>query len=156
MPVWHLFLLRHYKSMLLFFYFRIYFLALIILEGWFLPFVFDKLRQVLRIEQKRRNDFCVLNFVTLRCGILTLKTSDLFFRSFRFLRQNEAFSATEQNENIKIIPSFLLIIFYSTTISTLSMASKSSFWASSKVSPLVMICPIRCGPTWNLCTSSPG
>ena len=36
-------------------------------------------------------------FVTLRCGILTLKTSDSFFRSFRFLRQNEAFSATEQN-----------------------------------------------------------
>ena len=38
-----------------------------------------------------------LDFVTLRCGILTLKTSDSFFRSFRFLRQNEAFSATEQN-----------------------------------------------------------
>ncbi len=35
--------------------------------------------------------------MTLRCGILTLKTSDSFFRSFRFLRQNEAFSATEQN-----------------------------------------------------------
>ena len=39
-----------------------------------------------------------LDFVTLRCGILTLKTSDSFFRSFRFLRQNEAFSATEQNQ----------------------------------------------------------
>ena len=38
-----------------------------------------------------------LDFVTLRCGILTLKTSDSFFRSFRFLRQNEAFSTTEQN-----------------------------------------------------------
>ena len=36
--------------------------------------------------------------MTLRCGILTLKTSDSFFRSFRFLRQNEAFSATEQNQ----------------------------------------------------------
>ena len=137
MPVWHLFLLRHYRSMPLFFYLsrdRYY-----------------------GESNKRRNDFCVLNFVTLRCGILTLKTSDLFFRSFRFLRQNEAFSATEQNENTK---SFLLfwgdIIFYSTTISTLSIASKSSSWASSKVSPLVMICPIRCGPTWNLCTSSPG
>ena len=35
--------------------------------------------------------------MTLRCGILTLKTSDSFFRSFRFLRQNEAFSVTEQN-----------------------------------------------------------
>ena len=39
-----------------------------------------------------------LDFVTLRCGILTLKTSDSFLRSFRFLRQNEAFSATEQNQ----------------------------------------------------------
>ena len=39
-----------------------------------------------------------MHFVTLRCGILTLKTSDSFFRSFRFLRQNEAFSATEQNQ----------------------------------------------------------
>ena len=36
--------------------------------------------------------------MTLRCGILTLKTSDSFFRSFRFLRQNETFSATEQNQ----------------------------------------------------------
>ena len=36
--------------------------------------------------------------MTLRCGILTLKTSDSFFRSFRFLRQNEAFSATEQKQ----------------------------------------------------------
>ena len=39
--------------------------------------------------------------MTLRCRILTLKTSDLFFRSFRFLRQNEAFSATEQNQTYK-------------------------------------------------------
>ena len=39
--------------------------------------------------------------MTLRCGILTLKTSDSFFRSFRFLRQNEAFSATEQNQTYK-------------------------------------------------------
>ena len=39
-----------------------------------------------------------MHFVTLRCKILTLKTSDSFFRSFRFLRQNEAFSATEQNQ----------------------------------------------------------
>ncbi|MFR8934074.1 MAG: hypothetical protein ACLVH4_12965, partial [Lachnospira pectinoschiza] len=39
--------------------------------------------------------------VTLRCEILTLKTSDSFFRSFRFLRQNEAFSATEQNQTYK-------------------------------------------------------
>ena len=36
--------------------------------------------------------------VTLRYGILTLKTSDSFFRSFCFLRQNEMFSATEQNQ----------------------------------------------------------
>ncbi len=40
-------------------------------------------------------------FVTLRCGILTLKTSDSFFRSFRFLRQNGAFRATEQNQIYK-------------------------------------------------------
>ena len=40
-------------------------------------------------------------FVTLCCGILTLKTSDSFFRSFRFLRQNGAFSATEQNQIYK-------------------------------------------------------
>ena len=39
--------------------------------------------------------------MTLRCGILTLKTSDLFFRSFRFSRQNETFSATEQNQTYK-------------------------------------------------------
>ena len=47
-----------------------------------------------------------LNFVTLRYGILTLKTSDSFFRSFRFLRQNEAFSATEQNQTYKNSLSF--------------------------------------------------
>ena len=40
-------------------------------------------------------------FVTLRYGILTLKTSDSFFRSFRFLRQNGAFSTTEQNQTYK-------------------------------------------------------
>ena len=39
--------------------------------------------------------------MTLCCGILTLKTSDLFFRSFRFSRQNETFSATEQNQTYK-------------------------------------------------------
>ena len=42
-----------------------------------------------------------MHFVTLCCGILTLKTSDSFFRSFRFLRQNGAFSATEQNQIYK-------------------------------------------------------
>ena len=42
-----------------------------------------------------------MHFVTLRCGILTLKTSDSFFRSFCFLRQNGAFSATEQNQTYK-------------------------------------------------------
>ena len=42
-----------------------------------------------------------MHFVTLRCGILTLKTPDSFFRSFRFLRQNGAFSATEQNQIYK-------------------------------------------------------
>ena len=47
---------------------------------------------------KKREFLQVLHFVTLCCGILTLKTSDSFFRSFRFLRQNEAFSATEQNQ----------------------------------------------------------
>ena len=36
--------------------------------------------------------------MTLRCEILTLKTSHSFFRSFRFLRKYEAFSATEQNQ----------------------------------------------------------
>ena len=40
-------------------------------------------------------------FVTLCCGILTLKTSDSFFRSFCFLRQNGAFSAMEQNQTYK-------------------------------------------------------
>ena len=39
--------------------------------------------------------------MTLCCGILTLKTSDSFFRSFCFLRQNEALSATEQNQTYK-------------------------------------------------------
>ena len=42
-----------------------------------------------------------MHFVILRCGILTLKTPDSFFRSFRFLRQNGAFSATEQNQIYK-------------------------------------------------------
>ena len=42
-----------------------------------------------------------MHFVTLRCGILTLKTPDSFFRNFRFLRQNGAFSATEQNQIYK-------------------------------------------------------
>ena len=42
-----------------------------------------------------------MHFVTLRCGILTLKTSDSFFRSFRFLRQNGAFRTTEQNQIYK-------------------------------------------------------
>ena len=42
-----------------------------------------------------------MHFVTLRCEILTLKTSDSFFRSFCFLRQNEALSATEQNQTYK-------------------------------------------------------
>ena len=48
--------------------------------------------------------------MTLRCGILTLKTSDSFFRSFRFLRQNEAFSATEQN--LTYNHSFFFIIVF--------------------------------------------
>ena len=48
--------------------------------------------------------------MTLRCGILTLKTSDSFFRSFRFLRQNEAFSATEQNLTYNY--SFFFIIVF--------------------------------------------
>ena len=39
--------------------------------------------------------------MTLRCEILTLKTSDSFVRSFCFLRQNEALSATEQNQTYK-------------------------------------------------------
>ena len=39
--------------------------------------------------------------MTLCCEILTLKTSDSFFRSFCFLRQNEALSATEQNQTYK-------------------------------------------------------
>ena len=47
--------------------------------------------------------------MTLRCGILTLKTSDSFFRSFRFLRQNEAFSATEQNQTYKNSLSFTMV-----------------------------------------------
>ena len=51
-----------------------------------------------------------MHFVTLRCGILTLKTSDPFFRSFRFLRQNEAFSATEQNQTYH--NSFFFIIVF--------------------------------------------
>ena len=51
-----------------------------------------------------------MHFVTLRCGILTLKTSDSFFRSFRFLRQNEAFSATEQN--LTYNHSFFFIIVF--------------------------------------------
>ena len=42
-----------------------------------------------------------MHFVTLRCGILTLKTPDSFFRSFCFLRQNGEFSATEQNQIYK-------------------------------------------------------
>ena len=50
-----------------------------------------------KIMIKKKELLLVLHFVTLRCAILTLKTADLFFRSFRFLRQNEAFSATEQN-----------------------------------------------------------
>ena len=50
---------------------------------------------------KKREFLQVLHFVTLCCGILTLKTSDSFFRSFRFLRQNGAFSAMEQNQTYK-------------------------------------------------------
>ena len=37
----------------------------------------------------------LLNFVTLCCGILTIETSDCFFRSFCFTGQNGAFSTTE-------------------------------------------------------------
>ena len=40
----------------------------------------------------------LLNFVTLCCGILTIETSDCFFRSFCFIGQNGAFSTTEQNQ----------------------------------------------------------
>ena len=50
---------------------------------------------------KEKRIFISIAFVTLCCGILTLKTSDLFFRSFRFSRQNETFSATEQNQTYK-------------------------------------------------------
>ena len=39
----------------------------------------------------------LLNFMTLCCGILTIETSDCFFRSFCFIGQNGAFSTTEQN-----------------------------------------------------------
>ena len=53
-----------------------------------------------RMARKNNKEGMVshLNFVTLRYGILTLKTSDSFFRSFCFLRQNEMFSAAEQNQ----------------------------------------------------------
>ena len=37
------------------------------------------------------------HFVTLCCGILTIETSDCFFRSFCFTGKNGAFSTTEQN-----------------------------------------------------------
>jgi len=40
----------------------------------------------------------LLNFMTLCCGILTIETSDCFFRSFCFIGQNGAFSTTEQNQ----------------------------------------------------------
>ena len=40
----------------------------------------------------------LLNFVTLCCGILTIETSDCFFRSFCFIGQNGAFSTMEQNQ----------------------------------------------------------
>ena len=40
----------------------------------------------------------LLNFVTLCCGILTIETSDCFFRSFCSFGQNGAFSTTEQNQ----------------------------------------------------------
>ncbi len=46
--------------------------------------------------KKRGSD--LLNFVTLCCGILTIETSDCFFRSFCFIGQNGAFSTTEQNQ----------------------------------------------------------
>ena len=39
-----------------------------------------------------------MDFVTLCCGILTIETSDCFFRSFCFIGQNGAFSTTEQNQ----------------------------------------------------------
>ena len=40
----------------------------------------------------------LLNFVTLCCGILTIETSDCFFRSFCTIGQNGTFSTTEQNQ----------------------------------------------------------
>ena len=44
------------------------------------------------------------HFVTLCCGILTIETSDCFFRSFCFIGQNGGFSTTEQNgENSLVV-----------------------------------------------------
>ena len=43
------------------------------------------------------NEVCInlLLFMTLCCGILTIETSDCFFRSFCFTGQNGTFSTTE-------------------------------------------------------------
>ena len=40
----------------------------------------------------------IIDFVNLCCGILTIETSDCFFRSFCFIGQNGTFSTTEQNQ----------------------------------------------------------
>ena len=70
--------------------------------------------------------------MTLRCGILTLKTLDSFFRSFRFLRQNGAFGATEQNQTYKNSLFFrnLNTIQLSNLSSAASVApcNRTSFW----------------------------
>ena len=73
----------------------------------------------------KNKEWLWLHFVTLRCGILTLKTSDPFFRSFRFLGQNEAFSATEQNAIITILCSLEDLVQFS-SISSAKAASAST------------------------------
>ena len=68
-------------------------------------------------------------FVTLCCGILTLKTSDSFFRSFCFLRQNEAFSATEQNQTYHNSFFFIIVLKEDILIWRFSFQIKTiDFW----------------------------
>ena len=59
----------------------------------------SRCKSFFRIAQRlgKRATKKISHFVTLCCGILTIETSDCFFRSFCFIGQNGTFSTTEQN-----------------------------------------------------------
>ena len=85
--------------------------------------------------------------MTLRCEILTLKTSDSFFRSFRFLRQNEAFSATEQNQTYN--HSFFFIIVCCTIPSSSNLNTNFLLELNSRKAEILYIIQCDVGASKN-------